>query len=845
MKRRLVYCLLALAFAHGSSTRRLLILAPRSKEALSQMNKFMEGSGSYRTGEVKGLLFSDKGTYAGTKGANGPGSPERFLWKKMSANVKDIVGHINSSRFKEVLVLQDKLDEHTGGKLGEILKDVNRSINVYTVINTVTAPTIQRALVARGIGTHSSYVIVDSAKERAALANGHGLVSAKIKVLPVRKIFASTGSEAGPDSWGALEKLMGENIYLAPLLEEGRLQAEKHVKKKRSGGVGGAIVRKFGGEKKRMGNGLFVLYSDPYVHVNGYFSKSTLESLSVRISKERQSYKHFGGVRGRGKERKHLIPRRGKSNEMLEEYIFVRRDGTMKFLKEDLRDLVKYSRTHLLLRTPNIDVSIKLKGGKLRARFIRRNAVGRAYGLIGSSLHPSGHKRHRAEEEWRLEEDGNFFKIAHSRLMSSADGTEGHIYKHSRLRYRECFDGKRDTSQMKRLVIVGRFNSSGIGHVNRRMVLGMKRFQNVFVFARPIYSKWTRMDPEDFDDYLVKVHMAETGQGTQGLAMSSIREISGIKVKPIEFRNIYPMILSPSTAGFVTIVQFPWEFSEVPMKWVNALKRIGAYVWAPSRYCVKVHGNAGIPRDKLKLVPHGVDSAGARIFLRTASKGAGRGQKIIKFLAVGGLLERKGMDVAVNAYLKAFKKGDPVMLRIHSMYGDTPVLAKIRQLIRQNEGRGPKIVFTYGILPPNSIKLMMARSHFLVSPHRGEGFGLPILEAMAYGTVPIVTNYASAQDICSKANAFFVPCKEVSCTKDPVKLSRGAYTIFGLPLKRCPKWAEPSVEALARIMKRAFRMARKKSKLYRAMSKRCKAAARKKDWRVQMRRIKKLLPVRK
>ena len=51
--------------------------------------------------------------------------------------------------------------------------------------------------------------------------------------------------------------------------------------------------------------------------------------------------------------------------------------------------------------------------------------------------------------------------------------------------------------------------------------------------------------------------------------------------------------------------------------------------------------------------------------------------------------------------------------------------------------------------------------HCLVHPYRGEGFGLPIAEAMASGLAVIVTGYGAALDFCDPRNAYLIPARIV------------------------------------------------------------------------------------
>src|SRR5205085_6693656 len=75
----------------------------------------------------------------------------------------------------------------------------------------------------------------------------------------------------------------------------------------------------------------------------------------------------------------------------------------------------------------------------------------------------------------------------------------------------------------------------------------------------------------------------------------------------------------------------------------------------------------------------------------------------------------------------------------------------------------------------------------LAQPYRGEGFGLPIAEAMACGLPVIVTGLGAALDYCNDSNAFLVPARRVYL---------GQNRIGDLETVGTPWLAEPDLDAL-------------------------------------------------
>jgi GT2 family glycosyltransferase/glycosyltransferase involved in cell wall biosynthesis/tetratricopeptide (TPR) repeat protein/SAM-dependent methyltransferase len=225
-------------------------------------------------------------------------------------------------------------------------------------------------------------------------------------------------------------------------------------------------------------------------------------------------------------------------------------------------------------------------------------------------------------------------------------------------------------------------------------------------------------------------------------------------------RHGWPPDFAPPPGGRLVLMQ-PWEFGRIPREWVEPLARVDQ-IWAYTHYVRQCYIDSGVDPDRLQIVPLGVDPvhfAPGAVPLPLAT------ERRCRFLFVGGTLYRKGIDVLLDAYTRAFTARDDVCLVIKDMgtrtfYRGQHAGERIRAL--QANPEGPQILYLTEDLAPADMPRLYAACTCLVHPYRGEGFGLPVAEAMACGLPVIVTAGGACDDFCRDGLAVRLPSRRVA-----------------------------------------------------------------------------------
>lgn len=256
---------------------------------------------------------------------------------------------------------------------------------------------------------------------------------------------------------------------------------------------------------------------------------------------------------------------------------------------------------------------------------------------------------------------------------------------------------------------------------------------------------------------LVDLHIragAEDSHFDSKQAHSSTSDRSSSVRVGVHVRNTWPPILTRPASDDVWVWLQPWGFGAVPPEWIEVMNWSVDEVWVPTRYDERLFTERGVRAERIHVVPHGVDPT---VFNPAAAPLSLKTRAAFRFLYVGGAMWRKGPDVMLKAYERAFRKEDGTCLVVKDYGGkELPPLRDAVSKI-QSDPTAPEILYIDNYLDDNAMAGLYTACDAFVHPYRVEGFSLPIVEAMACGLPVIVPNHGVCLQYCDAASARLLP----------------------------------------------------------------------------------------
>ena len=179
-------------------------------------------------------------------------------------------------------------------------------------------------------------------------------------------------------------------------------------------------------------------------------------------------------------------------------------------------------------------------------------------------------------------------------------------------------------------------------------------------------------------------------------------------------------------------------------------------VFTPTSWAKEILLNSNIDNSKIKVIPSGVDVTIFDKNIKIEENEKKDNNKYI-FLNIGKWEIRKGHDLLVHLFNKAFEKHDNVELW---MVNNNPFLSMLENKQWQNMYKNSKLGDKIRIFPrlpsQKHIAKLIKMSDCGIYPARAEGWNNEALETMAMNKPIILTNYSGHTQYANKNNSYLV-----------------------------------------------------------------------------------------
>ncbi|MCP4116874.1 MAG: glycosyltransferase [Desulfobacteraceae bacterium] len=268
---------------------------------------------------------------------------------------------------------------------------------------------------------------------------------------------------------------------------------------------------------------------------------------------------------------------------------------------------------------------------------------------------------------------------------------------------------------------------------------------------------------------------------------------SGPDPRPVDMviRNLYPPRVTRMNGERRVLGPYGWEESAFPGGWAAGFNRHLHLITTMSEFVTKALQDNGV------TVPMATVGIGADHLLDVAEEPLPltfpQGYTL---LHISSSFPRKGVDLLLSAFPAAYDDDFKATLIIKTFPNPHNTVRK--QLFeagwRMGSGfefvlpgyRNKTIILLEDELSPGQLVTLYRHSDLLLAPGRGEGFGLPMAEAMVFNLPVLTTALGGQADFCTPETAWLIGCS----------FSR-AGTHMGLSDS---VWFEPDLDDLIRKM---------------------------------------------
>lgn len=283
---------------------------------------------------------------------------------------------------------------------------------------------------------------------------------------------------------------------------------------------------------------------------------------------------------------------------------------------------------------------------------------------------------------------------------------------------------------------------SGYGEANRHFVAALEAAGVSVVGQLVAYSK-------DRADYGTLGPIV-----TKALQTKAHYKIKVMHTTPDEFERLHE-------PGKYHIAHFFWETDKIPQVFVDGFKHVNE-VWTGSQANKDALVKAGVDKP-VYIFPQPIETD--RVWPEKYSLPEFDG---FLFYSIFEWTDRKNPEALLRAYYNEFKKSDNVGLLIKTYFRNfnlsnkqmiRTAVHKIQQEYGLTDQLPPVFLYT-DLMDRQQVMRLHTTGDVYVSAHRGEGWGIPQVEAMLAGNAVISTGYGGVHEyLTDGVDALLLPYK--------------------------------------------------------------------------------------
>lgn len=256
----------------------------------------------------------------------------------------------------------------------------------------------------------------------------------------------------------------------------------------------------------------------------------------------------------------------------------------------------------------------------------------------------------------------------------------------------------------------------------------------------------------------------------------------------------------------ITVGYSMWETTEYPKEWAAIINKTCDYFLAGCKSLVDSAKAASISCPihymNATLDTNDWNPEGPKLSINEIP------DTDIKFLFIGNFIPRKNLEELLLGFAVAFENVTDVSLiiktwsTVDTAEGKNHISQAIRHMYDKAKGleRKPKVSIITDILDEEQILQLMRSCDVYTSVSRGEGFDLPLMQAMSMEKVIVTTRFLAHGDYLDDSNSINVPFTLTPC----VAASSPLYDAYQM-------WSSPDMKNYIKALREAYKGVKEKS----------------------------------